>query len=166
MVFIHGKGGNLQTPGVNDYTFGGNFNRLKNLVAEAGGLYLSPDARFDDAGVARIEVLISDYVARSPEAPVVVACGSMGNAICYYLARPVLTAVISGYVVLSGYPDSGLLASPAVRQRKPLSSRRVRATRCSRSPAWKHCSANCAERRTIRRNSSGSRAAATVRQYG
>lgn len=120
VVFIHGKGGNRKL-GVNDYTFGGNFNRLKNLVAEAGGLYLSPDARFDDAGVSRIEALISDYAARSPGAPVVVACGSMGNAICYGLsARPVLTAVISGYVVLSGYPDSGLLASPAVRQRKPF----------------------------------------------
>lgn len=119
VVFIHGKGGNRKL-GVNDYTFGGNFNRLKNLVVDAGGLYLSPDARFDDNGVARIRALVSDYAARSPGAPVVVACGSMGSSVCYGLsARPDLAAIISGYVVLSGYPDSDLLASAAVRQRKP-----------------------------------------------
>ena len=31
-----------------DFTFGGNFNRIKNLAASNGGLYLSPD--FSDFG--------------------------------------------------------------------------------------------------------------------
>src|SRR5262249_13223070 len=46
-VYLHGQGGSRKQ-GVDDFTFGGNFNRIKNLMAENGGLYLSPD--FSDFG--------------------------------------------------------------------------------------------------------------------
>ena len=42
VVYVHGWQAN-RNDGVNDWTFGGNFNRLKNLVAKSGGVYVSPD---------------------------------------------------------------------------------------------------------------------------
>lgn len=121
VVFIHGKGGDRRL-GVNDYTFGGNFNRLKNLVAGNGGLYLSPDvASFDDAGTANVAALVSLYAARSPGAPVIVACGSMGGTICYGLAaRTDFAPIVSGYVMLGSWPERALLASPAIKRRTPI----------------------------------------------
>ena len=45
----------------NDYTFGGNFNRLKNLAVDNGGTYYVPSVTsFDMTGVAAIGDLI-DY---------------------------------------------------------------------------------------------------------
>ena len=41
-IYLHGQGGNRQQ-GMNDFTFGGNFNRLKNLMDRNGGLYLTPE---------------------------------------------------------------------------------------------------------------------------
>ena len=58
VVYLHGQGGSRKQ-GVDDFTFGGNFNRLKNLVVRAGGLYLSPDFNdFEDKGAAEIAALI------------------------------------------------------------------------------------------------------------
>lgn len=46
---------------MNDYTFGGNFNRLKNLAVANGGTYYVPSVRsFDDNGVADVAALIAD----------------------------------------------------------------------------------------------------------
>ena len=57
VLYLHGQGGS-RAQGVNDFTFGGNFNRVKNLVAKAGGLYLSPDfSTFGDKGAAEIGAL-------------------------------------------------------------------------------------------------------------
>ena len=41
VLYLHGQGGSRKQ-GVDDFTFGGNFNRIKNLMAGNGGLYLSP----------------------------------------------------------------------------------------------------------------------------
>ena len=61
MVYLHGQGGSRKQ-GVDDFTFGGNFNRVKNLMAENGGLYLSPDfSDFGDKGAAEIAALITHY---------------------------------------------------------------------------------------------------------
>ncbi len=50
VIFIHGRGGDRRL-GANDYTFGGNFNRLKNLAVENGGVYYAPSVKsFDSAG--------------------------------------------------------------------------------------------------------------------
>src|SRR5690606_33790683 len=48
-LYVHGQGG-TRKQGVDDFTFGGNFNRIKNLMIRDGGLYLSPDVPAFDAG--------------------------------------------------------------------------------------------------------------------
>ena len=58
-IYLHGRGGNRKQ-GVDDFTFGGNFNRIKNLMAANRGLYLSPDfSDFSDKGSSEIAALIS-----------------------------------------------------------------------------------------------------------
>src|SRR5690606_28430495 len=48
VVYLHGQGGSRKQ-GADDFTFGGNFNRIKNLMGRNGGLYLSPDfSDFED----------------------------------------------------------------------------------------------------------------------
>ena len=54
VLYLHGQGGSRKQ-GVDDFTFGGNFNRIKNLMAGNGGLYLSPDfTDFGDKGAAQV----------------------------------------------------------------------------------------------------------------
>jgi len=121
VVYLHGQGGSRRQ-GVDDYTFGGNFNRIKNLVAQAGGLYLSPDfGSFDEKGAAQIAALLSAYRAASPDAPVFVACGSMGGHLCWQLARmPEVAERLGGLLLLGSLWDDGFLASPAFGRRVPL----------------------------------------------
>lgn len=120
-LYIHGKGGNRKQ-GVNDHSFGGNFNRLKNLMVRAGGLYISTDVPgFNAAGSAAIATLIDHYSDLSPGAPVVVACGSLGGEICYRLAADSKAAGdISGFVLLGAPPVSSIFSSPAVKRRTPI----------------------------------------------
>ena len=116
VIFVHGRGGD-QRLGMNDYTFGGNFNRLKNLMVLNGGAYLSPTVKsFDDAGAKDIRELIL-----AGRAPVVLACASMGTIICSKLANdPAVVPRLAGMVLLGGAPDMGITKSAAVRARTPL----------------------------------------------
>ena len=67
-IYLHGQGGSRKQ-GVDDFTFGGNFNRIKNLMADNGGLYLSPDfSDFGDEGAAEVAALIAHYASASPNA--------------------------------------------------------------------------------------------------
>ena len=85
-IYLHGQGGSRKQ-GVDDFTFGGNFNRIKNLMAANQGLYLSPDfTDFGDKGAAEITALIDYYSAKSPDARIFIACGSMGGGLCWELA--------------------------------------------------------------------------------
>ena len=73
VLYLHGQGGSRKQ-GVDDFTFGGNFNRIKNLMAGNGGLYLSLDfPDFGDEGAAQIAELIEHYSGASPKARVFVA---------------------------------------------------------------------------------------------
>ena len=86
-LYLHGQGGSRKQ-GVDDFTFGGNFNRIKNLMADNGGLYLSPDfSDFGDKGAAEVAALIDIMRSKSPGAQVFVACGSMGGGLCWSLAK-------------------------------------------------------------------------------
>lgn len=116
VIFIHGRGGD-QRLGMNDYTFGGNFNRLKNLALLNGGAYLSPTVKsFDDAGANDIRELIL-----AGRAPVVLACASMGAIICSKLANdPGVVPRLAGMALLGGAPDMGMTSSVAVRARVPI----------------------------------------------
>ena len=120
-VYVHGQGGNRKQ-GVNDFTFGGNFNRIKNLMADNGGLYLSVDfTDFGPAGNAQIAAVVAHYAAASPRAPVFVACGSMGGAHCWMLAeRDDMAARLGGLLLLGSHWNDAFLKSPAFKAKVPV----------------------------------------------
>jgi len=121
VLYLHGQGGSRKQ-GVDDFTFGGNFNRIKNLMAGNGGLYLSPDfPDFGDKGAAQIAALIDHYAEKSSAAKIFVACGSMGGALCWKLAaRNDTGRRIGGLLLLGSLWDESFLASPAFRRHVPV----------------------------------------------
>lgn len=121
VLYLHGQGGSRRQ-GVDDFTFGGNFNRVKNLVTATGGLYISPDfSTFGEKGAAEIKALIGHYREKSPKAPVFVACGSMGGALCWRLAQDEVTAgQLGGLLLLGSLWDEKFLSSPAHRAKVPV----------------------------------------------
>lgn len=120
-LYAHGQGGNRKQ-GANDRTFGGNFNRIKNLMAANDGLYLSPDVPgFGPDAVGTIADLLAAYLKESPQARLFVACGSAGGAICYGLAGDLrIAGRLSGLLLLGSFQDAGFLSSPAVARRVPV----------------------------------------------
>lgn len=121
VIFIHGRGGDRRL-GMNDYTFGGNFNRLKNLAVENGGTYYAPSIRsFDEKGVADVAALIADAKAKSGGRPVILACASMGSFICYGISRDnSAVSALKGMAILGGAVDPDLPKSALVKAKKPL----------------------------------------------
>lgn len=121
VIFIHGRGGDRRL-GLNDVSFGGNFNRLKNLAVENGGTYYAPSVKtFDEKGVADIAALIAHASAQSGGRPVVLACASMGSFICWGISRDAQTvAKLSGMAILGGAPDPALPASAATKAKLPI----------------------------------------------
>jgi len=120
-LYLHGQGGS-RSQGVDDFTFGGNFNRIKNLMAGNSGLYLSPDfSDFGSTGAAEIAALIGHYAEKSPQALFFVACGSMGGALCFELARDGRVAGrLGGLLLLGSMWDETFPASAAFRNRVPV----------------------------------------------
>lgn len=121
VIYLHGRGGN-RLQGMNDFTFGGNFNRVKNLAALNGGLYLTPDFRdFEETGEAQVAGLIEAAKAASPAAPLVLACGSQGGALCWRIAADEPAASrLAGLVLLGSLWDDGFFTSPAFKRRVPV----------------------------------------------
>lgn len=121
VIFIHGRGGDRRL-GLNDISFGGNFNRLKNLAAENGGTYYTPSVRsFDEKGVADVAALVDYASAQSAGKPVVLACASMGSFICWGISRdPATVAKLSGMAILGGAPDPNLPQSAAAKSKMPI----------------------------------------------
>ncbi|MBX5242099.1 alpha/beta hydrolase [Rhizobium sp. NLR22b] len=121
VIFIHGRDGDRRL-GANDYSFGGNFNRLKNLVAGNGGVYYSPTVRsFDSNGVAAIEELIRYASAQSPGRPIVLSCASMGSQICWGVARDGDSVKrLKGMLVMSGVTDPDFTRSAFYKAKLPL----------------------------------------------
>lgn len=121
VIFIHGRGGDRRL-GANDWSFGGNFNRLKNLAVENGGVYYAPSMRsFDDAGVADIAGLVAYVQQQSPGRPVVLACASMGSFICWGLTRnPQAVAALKGMMIMGGPTDPTFSKSAAYKRKLPV----------------------------------------------
>lgn len=121
VIFIHGRDGDRRL-GANDYSFGGNFNRLKNLVAGNGGVYYSPSVRsFDSDGVTAIEGLIRYASEQSPGKPIILACASMGNQICWGVSRePDSVKRLAGMVIMSGVADPDFAKSAFYKAKLPL----------------------------------------------
>ena len=120
-IYLHGQGGNRRQ-GVNDFTFGGNFNRIKNLMVRNDGLYLSPDfSDFGVGGAEQIAALIAHYANGSPAAPVFIACGSMGGALCWRMAaREGSVGTVSGLLLLGTSGSETFLQSAGFKHRVPL----------------------------------------------
>lgn len=121
VIFIHGRNGDRRL-GMNDFRFGGNFNRIKNLAAKNGGVYIAPSVReFGASGVADVEAIIAEFRGRNPGAPVVLACGSMGSIVCLSLARDSgAVSNLSGMILLGGMPDPDFSSSALVKAGVPV----------------------------------------------
>ena len=121
VIFIHGRGGDRRL-GSNDWSFGGNFNRIKNLAIQNGGVYYAPSVpSFDDAGAARVSGLILRAKALSPDRPVILACASMGSFICARVARDASAVEsLSGMVLMGGAADGDYAKTPAFKAKLPV----------------------------------------------
>lgn len=121
VIFIHGRGGDRRL-GADDYRFGGNFNRLKNLAVDNGGTYYAPTVRsFDQAGVAQIAGLINYASQHSGGRPVVLSCASMGSFICWGMTRNAkAVAQLSGMAILGGATDPAFTESAAFKRKLPI----------------------------------------------
>ncbi|MDK4714119.1 alpha/beta fold hydrolase [Rhizobium sp. CNPSo 4039] len=121
VIFIHGRGGDRRL-GSNDYTFGGNFNRLKNLAYRNGGTYYAPSVRgFDSNGVADIAALIRYSYEQSGGKPVILSCASMGSFICWGITRDAESVKrLKGMAILSGVTDPDFTKSAFYKAKLPL----------------------------------------------
>jgi dienelactone hydrolase len=102
--------------------FGGNFNRIKNLMARNGGVYLSGEfPSLNARGVAQAKVLLQTYIDNSPGAPVFVACGSLGGRICWGLAEdPEIAQHIDGYLLMGSTNDQDFFRTAAFKRKVPV----------------------------------------------
>lgn len=116
VIYVHGQGGN-RFQGMNDVSFGGNFNRIKNLMVRNSGLYMTLDVKdFDARGAGDVKALMQHYVSQAPQARVYVACGSMGGFLCWRLARDSGAAAMMGGMLLMGSTwDEDFLSSGTFR---------------------------------------------------
>ncbi|MCX2723546.1 alpha/beta hydrolase [Roseibium salinum] len=121
VIYIHGQGGN-RFQGMNDVSFGGNFNRVQNLMTRNGGAYLTVDVNdFGARGTADVAALIQYQKQLSPQARVVVACGSMGGIICWNLLKNGnYASMLSGILLLGSPKDPGFLSSGALSRNVPI----------------------------------------------
>jgi len=113
VIYVHGQGGN-RLQGANDWSFGGNFNRIKNLMLRNDGVYVSTDiSDFGQKGKADVKALMRTFAARSPGVPIFVACGSMGGHICWDLVKDrEATAMLGGLLLLGSVHDKSFLNNP------------------------------------------------------
>lgn len=121
VIFIHGRGGDRRL-GSNDFTFGGNFNRLKNLAVDNGGTYYAPSVKsFDSEGVADIAALVRYSYEQSGGKPVILTCGSMGSIICWGVMRDAESVQrLKGMLIMSGMTDPDFTKSAFYKAKLPL----------------------------------------------
>jgi len=121
VIYVHGQGGN-RFQGVNDVSFGGNFNRIQNLMVRNGGAYLSAEfSDFGARGTADVAALAQHQKMVSPGAKVVVACGSMGGIICWNLLKnPAYARHIDGLILLGSPRDPAVLSRAVLERRIPI----------------------------------------------
>ncbi|MEO1745947.1 MAG: alpha/beta hydrolase [Pseudomonadota bacterium] len=121
VVYVHGRGGNHRQ-GINDFSFGGNFNRIKALMLKSGGAYVAPDAgELREADYAKLSALFLQMLERSARARLVIACGSAGAAVCYQVADDkTLMHRLGGIILLGAYTNPAYALSLAGRARVPV----------------------------------------------
>jgi hypothetical protein len=102
VIFLHGRGAGL-ADGFDDWTFGGNFNRLKNLMMRSDGAYVSPSfSDFDEDGRAQIKGVMKAFAENSPGAPIFVACASSAGSLCVGLVDDPETEPLLGGILFLG----------------------------------------------------------------
>ena len=121
VAYLHGKGGD-RAQGQNDSRFGGNFNRIRNMMLQSGGLYVTPDfSDFGEKGKEEVKAVLDFAIKASPKAKVFVACGSMGGFICHRLAADAEFAPkLSGMLLLGSFPDPDFQKSAFFKRKTPL----------------------------------------------
>ena len=114
VIFIHGRGTD-RSSGASDWIHGGNFNRIKNLMMRNGGVYISADfSDFGRRGTAEMKALVLDQAAKSPGAPVFLACGSWGGRICWRLIGDDATGpLVKGVLFLDSEMSTDFIAAAA-----------------------------------------------------
>lgn len=120
-IFVHGRGGDRRL-GQNDFSFGGNFNRIKNLMVRNRGVYITVDAGdFRRSDIARVAAVARLHLEAAPGAELVLACGSAGGAVCHSLAdAPDIGVRTAGIAFLGSYADPGFIQSDAARAKVPV----------------------------------------------
>lgn len=102
VIYLHGQHGD-RTLAMEDLRFGGNFNRLKNLMVKSGGVYVSPDfSSFGAKGAREIKAVINHYAENSPGAPIFLACASTGCKLVFRLLEDPKAAALLGGIVMHG----------------------------------------------------------------
>lgn len=122
VIFIHGANGTRDL-GVNDWTFSGNFNRLKHLAIQNGGVYYSPTVRelMSPKGADEILSLMIHIKKTSPEAPIVLACASSGAFVCSNIAKSSdASELLAGMMLMGTSSDATVLRSPLLQNRVPV----------------------------------------------
>ena len=121
VIFVHGRGGDRNL-GAKDWTFGGNFNRLKNLAVRNGGVYYVPTIpSFDSVGLDHLKTVVSHVRHSAPDAPLILACGSMGSVLCWESGKDKRIAKqLAGIVILGGTVDKSFRRSIAHSNRVPV----------------------------------------------
>jgi hypothetical protein len=116
LIFLHGDGGS-RSQAMDDWTFGGNFNRLKNLVARSGGLYISADYRnFGKAGTADVRGVMQAAADSSPGVPIMLACTSRSGELCFHLMEDRVAApLLAGVILLGTNSEASFFSSQAFR---------------------------------------------------
>lgn len=120
-LFVHGRGGDRQL-GQKDWTFGGNFNRIKNLMLRNKGVYLTVDAgSFSAADIERIGGVALAHLEAAPGSRLVLACGSAGGAVCHGLANDSqLVPKMAGIAFLGSYGQEAFASSVAAQRSVPV----------------------------------------------
>lgn len=105
VIYLHGQHGD-RTLAMEDLRFGGNFNRLKNLMARNGGVYVSPDfSSFGAKGGREIKAVMNHYAENSPDAPIFLACASTGCKLVFrLLADPQAADLLDGIILHGSLP--------------------------------------------------------------
>jgi len=118
VIFLHGWHGD-RTLAMEDLRFGGNFNRLKNLMVLNGGVYVSPDFKgFFNRAARQITALMKHFAANSPGAPIFVGCASSSCKTTYLLLEnPESAALMSGAVMFGSGRYEPFLESPTFKGR-------------------------------------------------
>lgn len=120
-VYVHGRGGDRKQ-GVNDFSFGGNFNRIKNLMVRNSGVYITPDGgQLDDHAATRIRFLLDAVLKQVPNGRLVLACGSAGGSVCHALAQnEAIASRMAGIALLGSFGADNFVGSAAWRHRVPV----------------------------------------------